>query len=226
MNRKERRAQGQPGKADLERIGNQIETTGCERCSRRFAAGIPYLVARTKTGWVGRCMNPACNADFLPGNPLFIGTGIFSSDPWAEDDREWFRANPNRSWRLRWPMPGEVETLATDEELAARAQAYPKVADQARGALRRREQGAAIAIAVYQYEPGKRLRTPFELISHDPLESFTDAAIPALMPFLVEIAQNHHGAWRSDAATKAAIDAQKLRRLEAMAKIVTAAERV
>jgi hypothetical protein len=62
------------------------------------------------------------------------------------------------------------------------------VADQARGALRRRNEGAVIAIAVSQFEPGKRLRTPFEFISGDPPESYTDAAIPALAPFLVEIA--------------------------------------
>jgi hypothetical protein len=220
MNRKQRRAQGQPSKADHARIADQIEASGCGCCGMRFGAGLPYLVARTRTGWVGRCMQPDCNADFVAGSPTFIGTGIFNNDPWTEDDRAWFRANPHRSWRLRWPIPGEVETLATDEELAERAQAYQKVADQARGALRRREQGAAIAIAVYQFEPGKRLRTPFELISGDPPESYTDAAIPALMPILVEIAENHRVYWQADAAVEAEAEARNRRRFEAMAALV------
>ena len=226
MNRKQRRAGGgadAPSKAEIDRIADQIEATGCSCCGMRFGAGMPYLVARTKAGWVGRCMRPDCNTDFLPTSPLFVGAGIFASDPWTEDDRDWFRANPKRTWRLRWPMPGEVEMLATDEHLADQAHAFSKVADQARGALRRRQEGATIAIAVYQFEPGKRLRTPFEFISIDPPDSYTDAAVPALAPFLVEIAQNHRVALMSGSAAKAAHDAQLQRRFEAMAKIVQGA---
>jgi hypothetical protein len=228
MNRKERRARRvgdapsarcQPTKAERERIADQIETVGCSCCGMRFAAGIPYLVARTKAGWVGRCTRPDCNADFLPDSPLFIGTGVFASDPWTENDRDWFRANPNRCWRLRWPMPGEIETLATDEHLTEQADASWPVSDCARDAITRRDEGATIAIAVHQFEPGKRLRIPFEFVSQDPLESFTDAGIPALMPFLAEIVARHRAAMPL-VGTQAAVDARLQRRFEAMAKLV------
>jgi hypothetical protein len=71
VNHHQRRAQGEPGKAEFERIAGQIKTAGCACC------GLPHLVARTKRGWVGRCMRPNCNSDFLPG-PLFMGIGIFA----------------------------------------------------------------------------------------------------------------------------------------------------
>jgi hypothetical protein len=220
MNRKERRARrggNAPSKAEFERVSDQIDRVGCSRCGMRFGAGIPYLVARTSAGWVGRCMRPDCNADFLPDSPLFIGTGVFASDPWTENDREWFRANPNRRWRLRWPMPGEVEALAVDEHLTEQADASWPVSDCARDAIKRRDEGATIA--VHQFEPGKRLRTPFEFVSQDPLESFTDAGIPALMPFLAEIVARHRAAMPL-VGTQAAVDARRQRRFEAMAKLV------
>lgn len=219
MNRRERRAQKHPTKAELNCIGSLIETAGCSRCGMRFGTAMPYLVARTKAGWVGRCLQPECNADFLPDTPVFLGTGIFDNDPWAEDDRDWFRAHPDRTWRLRHPVPGEIETMAADEHLAEQAQAFAGAADRARTALQRRDEGATIVIAVHQFEPGKRLRTPFEFISPDPPESYTDAAIPVLAPFLVKIAQNHRAAFQS-VATQDAVDALKRRRLEATAKIV------
>jgi hypothetical protein len=217
MNRKQRRAQGQPSQAEFDRIADQMEATGCERCGARLATGLPYLVARVKAGWVGRCMHPACSTDFLPGHGLFVGVGIFNIDPWSEDDRAWFRANPTRMWRLRWPLPGEVETLATDEALAGRAKAAPIVADQARGAMRRRAEGATIAIAVHQFKPGTRLRTPFEFVGTDPLDSYTDAGIPVLMPFLAEIARR---AAEQSGSFQEMSDAQKQRRLEATAQII------
>jgi hypothetical protein len=117
-------------------------------------------------------------------------------------------------------MPGEVETLATDEHLAEQAHLCWKVSNHARGALKRRNEGATVAIAVHQLEPGKRIRIPLEYVSSDPPDSFTDVAIPALLPVLVEIAQTNRAAWQSDTAAKAAADARISRRLEAMAKLV------
>jgi hypothetical protein len=157
MNRRQGRVQGEPSEAEFERIANHIETAGCSCCGHRFGGSVPYLVARTRQGWVGRCLQPDCVSDFLPCGPVFVDTGVFANDPWTGDDRDWFRANPRCTWRLRWPMPGEVETLATDEQLAE--QANISISDHARGALRRWSEGATIAIAVHQFEPGKRLRS-------------------------------------------------------------------
>ena len=218
MNCKQRRGAGEPSKAEVDRITDQLEAAGCPRCGSRFGTGIPYLIGKIKAGWAGRCMR--CTDDLLPTAPFFIGTGIFHGDPWVLDDRDWFRANPRRQWRLRWPMRGEVETLAADEELAELAAAPRKVPGHARAALRYREQGGSIAIAVSQLAPGKRLRVPFAVPSNLPLESLTDAGVAAFLPFLVRIADLHSAAVGSDAAAKEMFEAQLRRRLEAVAKII------
>jgi hypothetical protein len=184
----------------------------------RFGLGIPYAVVRTAAGWVGRCLRPACCTDVLPSSPLTVGTGL-GEDPWIADDRTWFAAHPGRTWRLRQPMPGELEALATDEALAEQAHPRQEVTDDARRVLQLREQGAPIAVAVCQYTPGLRVRMPFEFATSDPLESYTDAAVPALAPELAELAAQHR-ALATDAAMRAAADAVSRRRLEAVGRLV------
>lgn len=218
MNCKQRRAPGDPSQTEIDRITDRLETAGCPRCGYRFGAGVPYLIGKTKAGWGGRCMR--CADDLLPTAPLFIGTGIFHGDPWVLDDRDWFRARPKRQWRLRWPMRGEVETLAGDEELAELAAAPRKLPDHARAALRYREQGGSVAIAVSQLAPGTRLRVPFAVPCNLPLESLTDAGVAAFLPFLVRIADLHSAAVGSDAAAKEMFEAQLRRRFEAVARIM------
>jgi hypothetical protein len=118
MNRHQRRAQGEPSKAEFERIADRIETAGCSYCGLRFGTRMPYVVGRTRTVWVGHCMRLDCNSDFLPTGPSFIGTGIFAGDPWTEDDRDWFRANPKRTWSpganaaQSAQMPRRIEAMA------------------------------------------------------------------------------------------------------------------
>lgn len=207
-------------KAALERIGNRMETDGCDHCGARFGQGVPYFVGRAKRGgWTGRCVNPICHIGFASG-PLFVGTSITGGDPWTEIDREWFAANPGRSWRLRWPMRGEVETMATDEYLAEHS-GKPNVSDHAREAIRRNQaEGLQIAIAVYQFRTGMRVRLPFGYLSDDPPESYTDAAVPALMPDIAEFVERHRVLLRDDEFVKAQQQEALTHRLEAMAKIV------
>jgi hypothetical protein len=213
--------EGGPSRAELDRLSHEIDTTGCGHCGNHFGVGMPYLTGRTKTGWSTRCPRPECIDDFLPNSPKFVGTSVSGDDPWMEADREWFLANPNRNWRLRWPMPGEIETQATDEALAEQTKEYSsKVSNHARAAMRRKTEGAKIVVAVYQFEPGKRSRTPIEYRSDDPPESYTDAAIPVLMPFLVEMAERHRVMLKSNPAEmQKEQDKVRQRRLEATASL-------
>ena len=69
--------------------------------------------------------------------------------PWKADDREWFRAHPDRSHRVRRMFPGED---AYGEGVAVDMAAFP---------LERR------CVIVRQIEPGIRQRFPIGMLKPD-----------------------------------------------------------
>jgi hypothetical protein len=97
---------------------------------------------------------------------------------WSADDRDWFVQNPNRSWRLRKPKPGEVEALAA---------AAGGVCSLFQREVSQRHM--TLAIAVHQARVGVRVRQLVATTAEDSLSSFTDAGIvrmlPGLLPALV-----------------------------------------
>ena len=142
----------------FDECADRAESTGCDRCSRRFGECERYLVAASAAGsFTVRC--PNCLDDVTPIlNVLCVGGG----DPWSNDDRTWFAANPRRRWRLRELMPGEGRTPAPP--------------------------GWQPAVAVCQHAPGVRSRHSVALRSSEPLDSYTDAGIVMLISGLANLA--------------------------------------
>ena len=179
-NRQRRRAAARdlPPRPILERLAERAETTGCDRCGDRFGDLLPYYIARSAArAWLVRCGD--CLGDITV---VAVGTGFLAGgDPWSGDDRAWFAAHPTRRWRLREPWPGEQTAVIVDAGEAARDGLDAFSEEIIRRRLR-------IAIAVFQPAPGKRARLPVGVRTADPLGSFTDQGIVALVPTLAATA--------------------------------------
>jgi hypothetical protein len=179
INRQQRRAAARelPPRPILERLAERAETTGCDRCGARFGDLLPYYIARSDTRtWGVRC------GDCLDGvTPVAVGAGYTGGDPWSQDDRAWFVAHPTRRWRLREPWPGEQTAVTVDAGEAG----HDRLDAFTEQLIRR---GLRVAIAVFQPAPGKRARHPVGIPTADPLDSFTDAGILALVPALAATA--------------------------------------
>lgn len=77
-------------------------------------------------------------------SPHRQGVVTFSERPWKTDDQIWFKANPDRSHRLRQLFPGELATLRR----------HPEEPDLIPA-------GHEPQVLVRQVEPGKRIRISF-----------------------------------------------------------------
>jgi hypothetical protein len=175
INRQQRRAAARklPPRHITDQLAERAETTGCDRCGARFGDFLPYFIVRTASDFSVRC------GDCLDGvTPVMVGAGFTGGDPWSQDDRAWFAAHPTRRWRLREPWPGELASLTIVDEVA-RDHLAAFMEQIARRDLR-------LAIAVFQPMPGKRLRDLVGVGTTDPLHSFTDAGIVALVPALAQ----------------------------------------
>jgi hypothetical protein len=85
------------------------------------------------------------------------------TDPWAEDDRDWFATNPGRSLRLRRTMPGELQVAAIDFETKVPFQ-LP---------------GCSWATVSYQIKPGERTRFFRQVPNDCPIDGLDDLEIAA-----------------------------------------------
>jgi hypothetical protein len=152
--------------AEANRLADAAETEGCECCGALFASGLPQFIVRHPGGGYGnRCLDCRTLGDAVPVN-VCIPLG---PEPWTEDDRTWFAANPARNWRLREPMRGELAALRHS------AGADPD------GMAEWVAAGRRAGIVVYQAVPGRRLRMTAKLFIDDPLDSYTEAGIIALL---------------------------------------------
>jgi hypothetical protein len=84
----------------------------------------------------------ACRQAGLPEtgpDHYFLNRG----EPWREDDRLWFEAHPDRSFRMREVFPGEIEEL-----------------ERVHGERFTESEGRRPVVVVCQAEPGARFRAP------------------------------------------------------------------
>ncbi|QQP88147.1 hypothetical protein IGS68_19075 [Skermanella sp. TT6] len=85
------------------------------------------------------------------------------TDPWAEDDSDWFAANPGRSLRLRKKMPGELQVAAMDRGAEVPAQ-LP---------------GHLWATVSYQIRPGERARSFHQVPIGNSIDGLSDLELAA-----------------------------------------------
>lgn len=210
MNRQQRRAakrdQVNLSEAEMDAVGEDAEKNGCSRCGLRFAEGLPYLVMRVNSQIKPRCINCYDDAQLLCVG-LFIGGG----DPWAVDDREWFKNHPTRSYRLRAPWRGELESMAM---------AHPDDMETGVAFLNTvKERGYRLAVVVHQLEPGKRCRSLAGVPGDDPYDTYTDAGIKHFVPGSDKLGDGVTAAGGSEAVYKE----QMMRRLKVTAAALDAA---
>ncbi len=85
----------------LQKVVDRIERRGCDLCNMVLGGPVPHHFGRHQGRLVGVCAGCVGRLDGRPD-----ATGIFDMPPpWQDDDREWFEANPGRSYRLREPTP-------------------------------------------------------------------------------------------------------------------------
>ena len=155
---------------EMQRLANRAEQHGCDLCGARFGVGLPYFFSRTMRGCLSvRCMKCAA----IDAHPVMIGTSLGGLDPWAEDDRRFFAAHPNRRWRLREQYPGEIAAAE---------------AETGRGEMM--FEAGTVVVIVHQIEPGTHQRLFGTIPSGEPPDSFTEAGIKKLCsPFIAEVKQ-------------------------------------
>lgn len=199
MNRHQRRAYKpgphDPKKSDLDVLSARADTTGCDICHIRFAEAAPYVVARTRTNtFTVRCV--VC-AEYGGASPVMIGTFLGQGDPWSADDREWFKANPTRRYRLRDPWNGELHETAMNTGSMPKLEAFREVVES---------QGLHLAIIVHQVAPGKRIRRIVGAPNSDPTDSYTEAGIfkmfPGLQAAIGEMIPANQAEWESANETR------------------------
>jgi hypothetical protein len=128
------------------------------------------FVVRTPSGRVEcRCVDcrdaGGAHVSLVSTSVPTVGGG----DKWSANDRAWFASHPGRRWRIRAPVPGEVEVTLFD---AASLDTVDTLEQQL-------PPGTSLAVVVHQHRPGVRERC--FAYSDQPLESFTEAGIARLL---------------------------------------------
>ena len=133
----------------------KFDEKGCHCCSRQPEFGEPYLVCQSAKGYI--VIKSSCLRESSELSVVSIGAVGETKDPYQERDREWFEANPNRTYRLRLPYSAnEVATLKHKTQLLALKQtgAY------ATGSIIEVFDSGSLAILVRQIRAGARVRVP------------------------------------------------------------------
>jgi hypothetical protein len=166
-----KRTIGPPTGKQVDALADRAEESGCDRCGTRFAELLPYYICRIipDGGFSVRCSD-CCHAH---AHPLLLAAYHGDGDPWSKDDRAWFATHPNRRWRMRKPIPGELAASAAEIDVDAFSRQTKQRGDQ-------------IAIVSFQAEVGKRIRRIVAIPTSDPPSSFTDAGIVRLFPGLAD----------------------------------------
>jgi hypothetical protein len=144
----------------IDELADRAETSGCDKCGTRFAELLPYYICRIiPDGGFSVCCADCCHAN---AHPLLLAAYHGDGDPWSKDDRAWFARHPNRRWRLRKPIPGELAASGGVDIDAFSRQT--------------KQRGEQIAIVVFQAEVGKRARRAIAIPATDPLDA-TDTVV-------------------------------------------------
>jgi hypothetical protein len=143
------------------KVVDRIEHRGCDLCGTILGGPIPHHFGRRNGKLVGVCHDCVKRLDGRP-----CASGLFDSPPpWQEDDRNWFIENPCREFRLRNPIGLELAAITKAAECSTPSP----------------PSGHNLAIAVWQYDAGRRIRRIVYPAS--PVDTYTEAGIRTLIPW-------------------------------------------
>ncbi|WP_158044431.1 hypothetical protein [Skermanella pratensis] len=172
-NRRQRRAEAarsrsrarkhRPTRAQLDLINRTTDrflAHGCDCCGAPAVPGLPVLCVPSGGDFLAVC--DGCKAVHNM-KPVVAVVPDAITDPWAEDDRDWFAANPGRSLRLRKTMLGELQVAAIDRGAEVPAQ-LP---------------GHFWATVSYQIRPGERANSFHRVPIGNSIDGLSDLEIAA-----------------------------------------------
>jgi hypothetical protein len=131
----------------INKAADRFMICGCDCCGAPAVPGFPVFCVPDGTEFLAVCRECEMGRNMKPTVAVILDALI---DPWAEDDRNWFAANPNRSLRLRKTQPGELQAAAAEFSTSAPIQ----------------RPGHTWVTVTYQINPGERARF-FRQVRHD-----------------------------------------------------------
>jgi hypothetical protein len=131
---------------------------GCDYCGTPAVPGFPAFCVLNGADVLVACSDCTTGQNLEPLMAVIPNVPV---DPWWEDDRDWFAANPERMLRLRKTMPGELQATMTDFGKTP----PPEVP------------GYYWVTITYQIRPGERTRTFRQVPYGAPIDSLSDLEI-------------------------------------------------
>jgi hypothetical protein len=142
----------------INKAADRFAACGCDCCGAPATPGFPAFCVPHGAEFLAICRDCEVRQNMKPTVAVIPDALI---DPWAEDDRDWFAVNPNRSLRLRKTHPGELQAAAIECGAPTPIQ-MP---------------GHTWVTVTYQINPGERARF-FRQVSHDTtIDCLTDREI-------------------------------------------------
>jgi hypothetical protein len=95
----------------INQAANRFIARGCDRCGAPAVLGFSVFFVPNGADFLAVCGDCQIGQNLKPTITLNLDAMI---DPWAEFDRDWFAAHPDRCLRLRKALPGEIPAAAID----------------------------------------------------------------------------------------------------------------